>query len=330
MGSQNLFVMLENCRKKVISRSELNELILYSGKIALIFLKKRYPGYIPRIIRLNYEPADIAIDAIVPLFSCTKDDAGIYLSKVLNSWNTPIENELDAKYFLHKIIWESMEQHISKFLKETDPVFAKILASFHYHIEKLGLSKISCFGVSYIVKDKGSVMYSRLIDPDTFDSLPDELFYGSKDCMLRDLLRYIRENTSFCAAVPLNALIMRIKNLNEQELSFRAKSSNQVNIEDSIIFREIVESAFQQSVRKLEEIYHKSEKLDSAEIETIEMVLKDILKDIEQTGSTGGLFEYFNRYMPGVSRQDFYKKYHQVLDHSVRILKRNLKAGFQD
>jgi hypothetical protein len=66
---------------------------------------------------------NIAADAIAPLFSCNGTDNIIGIKKSLEQWEKPIENEAGADFFIHKVVWSRIAQHITKLLKETDPVF---------------------------------------------------------------------------------------------------------------------------------------------------------------------------------------------------------------
>jgi len=135
MTDKKYLSLIIKLKDQAIDQRGINQLILLSSRIAYSFLKSKKKNHFI-IPDQASSIMDIAIDAVTPLFLKNNRTGLLGLQTSLLNWNTTLETEEQAQFFLHKVVWNRIEQHLSGLLKEADPVFARILKTLYYHINE--------------------------------------------------------------------------------------------------------------------------------------------------------------------------------------------------
>ncbi len=261
--------------------------------------------------------SDIAIDAIAPLFQRDEIDSFFVIKKSFENWIPKIQTEEDAAYFLNKITAKNAEQHISTLLKNSDPFFAKILDSLNYFIRKEKYYKINYLGHIYIVETTIDDITANVIGTEQFEKLPVNLFIDQK-ALLKKIFNYLQSETHFYPAIPLNQLVQKIKYLN---ISFNALNESIDGCVKSLEVNEKVNAGFETAKELLISSYLNKNKLNETETESFEKTLKDISEDLKDGGINPGLFGYLQKHITGLSRDYYDKKYHNILEYLLRVMK---------
>ncbi len=310
------------------SQQSVNRLVEVCFKIAASQLRFNYKKIHKIILRDEISIEDVAIDSIVSLFE--KDDSGYFynLMSVFNSWNPPIKTEEDAFYFLNKLIQKRVEQHISFLLRESDPFFSKLMDSVNYLVKKYnpsepGLSsfkKISYLGTVYIINSDSEEISGKIIPIEEFEKLPALLFRERKN-LLQNIFHYLVSETSYASAIPFNALIHRLKDLNVSLYRIKEATSEQ---NEEIEIGSIISEALIKTYGKLEDSYVRKEKLSHKEGEIFKKTLTDLAKDIRDGGVDPGLCKYLSVHIHGLDEQTYKQKYHNILEYLLKVLKQNI------
>ncbi len=318
----SLHSLLKNISSSVLPEKEFNELIKNSLKISTAILSKRYYNYYPNFLNGDFSTTDFAIDSISPLF--IKDKLGeLPIKKSLLTWDKEITDEASAYYFLSKVIGNRIEQEISKKLKEADPFFAKILRSINYVIEKKNYSKTSYFGVVYILENVSAELNQKPSSAEFIEALPNNFFHGSNEKILVAVFDYLKKETDLYPAVPLNALIRRIKRYHSDNFT-NSLPPKQTNFDSNLDIENIVSCSLNDVTARLNTFYVEKGKLNKDESEIFRNVLVEYANDLKDGGVSRGLYDYFNAHMIDLSKEDFYEKYHHNLDYLIRLLKKGI------
>ena len=273
---------------------------------------------------LTFEEA--AISAITPLFCKDSDEQLLPIIKEFNSWHPPIKTEDDALYFLNKIISGRVEQQITHLLKEQDPFFAKILDSVNYLIKRGGYKKVSHFGKRYIVHSTCDDIKGKVIDQDSFEKLPSSLFQNRKT-FLADLLTYLENETDFFPAIPINSLVIRIRNLNGITLPFL---TNDFNFSSKFDIDEIVNLGLCHALKKLDDTYCTNGKLDKAESQSFKKALQDMAEDLKDGGVNRGLYDYLKQHISELEKTNYQNKYHNILEYLLKVMKNTIRENLNE
>jgi hypothetical protein len=309
---------------------EIRELIVHCSKIALTILHKRYENYLNHFAHQGITLQDIATDAIAPLFIKTKPNDVISLKRALDNWNQPINNEADANFFLFQIISSRIEQEITKKLKEADPFFGKILRSINHLVETNKIKKGSWFGISYIFDTQFDLVTQKPIEEELLEKLPSKMFVGSNDFIINNLFQYIKAETDYFPAIPLNALIRKVKNVNGSFLQQRNSEFAEVNFEEKLDVDLVINESLKILDERIDNFYFEKGKLDSHETIIFKKVLYELATDLKDGGISRGLYEYLNIHMINLTKEDFYNKYHSVLDYLLRQLKKEVAQKIEE
>jgi hypothetical protein len=298
------------------NEGKLNSTIEKSFKIGVRYLslvKKRFYNFLETN---NHSIEDSALDAITSLF--IKDGTGnLPIRKAYDNWKPPIKTEEEFNFFLHKIVANRIEQHISKLLRESDPLFNSILNSVNYLIKKNGYRKTKYFGVIYIVETGTAKISNKVISPDVFYLIPALYFYNDKN-LLRNLFSYLKEETNFFPAIPLNALILKYKKLKSSGFYYPDKIDSCAK---TFELNESLKKGLAAAKNKLDNSYVKKKKLTEEESQKIFNALKDICEDLVNGGVNPGLYEYLKPYYCEISMEDYKVKYHNIIEYLFKVMK---------
>lgn len=329
MPANQILYLLNQIIDGELQLNELKDLVGLCSKIALSVLRNRYESHSNRFLTQGLTFNDIALDSIASFF--IKDKSGeLPLRKALLSWDKEIKDEASAYYFLSKIISNRIEQEIAKKLKEADPFFGKILRSINHLVETNRINKSSWFGVVYLLEKKNNEIIQKPIESEFIKSLPAKLFIGSNEKIISNLFSYIKTETDFFPAIPLNALIRKIKQVNGSFLQQRSSETIEEHFEEELNVERIVNESLNAVNDKLEKFYLDKGKLNADETVVFKNVLIEISNDLKDGGVSRGLYEYLSPYMIGLSKEDFYRSYHQTLDYLLRLLKKEIADRLED
>lgn len=326
MKEFSLLQLIQKTKNETLTQAEINLLIEYSLKIAISFLKNNYKSKINHSLYYQDTLEDLAIDSIVPLF--IKNNSGILgLKRSLENWSTPIDDEINAEFFISKIVWKRTDQTLTNLLKEKDPFFEKILKTLSLCVAKNDLKKLRYFGTVYIVQDNLTELNSNLIKYDSFKNIPSEIF-GYKQIVLFDkLFEYIKTKTEYTPAIPLNLLVKRIK-------EFHIEKSKIEEIEfstddNSFIYDEIINTGLNSLQEKIDTFYIPNGRLSKDDSELLMASFEDITKDMLNGGMSGSLFDYLKFRKNTLTSEQFYNNYHTIMNNLLKNLKKTLTEFVQ-
>ncbi len=316
----NFYSTLQKIQTGHISQTELNRFIEKLFQIAHKFVKYN-SGRIKRII-IEYGSnilEDIAVDSIIPLVSQNRVDGKYFITTKFESWQPAVISEEDAEYFLFKIISLSVNQQISALLREFDPFFSKLLDSVNYFIKSQSYNKINVAGKIFITEPDFNLSHSHFIDREYLFNSPSELFLNKKE-LLPSLFEYYKEIFDGSIAIPLYDLIYKLKELNTSS-DFAQSFSNPA---ESFEIKEITKKGLESVLVRIEDSYLNKGKLDEKEFFQISEALKLIGNDLMDGGINPGLNYYLFETMPGLTKEAYQTKYHNIFEYMVKIYRQKL------
>ena len=293
-------------------------------RIAITTVAKKYPDTCRKLYNIDSTFEGIASDAIIPLFTSNNPGEPIGLLKSLQLWEKPIEKDEDADFFIHKVVWNRVAQHITRMLKESDPFFKKIHSSLKHYIDKNNYNKLSYFGIVFITETHNKAIVGQVISNEETENLPDTLFYCKYDKILENVFMFIEKETDYFSAIPLNALIRRLKSIKWNEHMDLNGVTAQPHFEDKMDINSIVASSLKHIYKNLDQSYSKGLRIDEKLLNAYKSTLKDIAEDLKNGGISRGLYEYLNFYMNDLSKDEFYKGYHSQLNYLIMQLKKTI------
>lgn len=307
-----------------VDHSGLNYLIELTQHFAGTYLKYRYKNLSRLLLVENVTLEEMAVDAIAPLFE--RDNKGLLkrINNAFRNWSPSIDTEEQALFFLNKLSAKSAEKYISGLLRESDPFFSKILRSINYIIKSRGYSKKQIMGTTYIVTES-TLDISRLPSHQFIYDLPAYLFISSKD-FISKVFRYIKEDTDKAEAIPVNALVIKIKKTGAQEffLNFNTEIENDLEI------KSIVDQAVSVTFDKLDSSYLNKKKIDQSDADALKKALQKIIIDLQDGGINTGLHKYLIEEIPSLSIEDYKKKYQNIFEYLYKVLKREITSQMKD
>jgi hypothetical protein len=303
------------------SQNSINKLVEICYKIALSNLRFNYKKIHQIASREELSLEDLAIDSIASLFE--KDESGSFhnLINPFNSWQPPIKSEEEALYFLDKLIQKRVEQHISFLLREADPFFSKLMDSVNYLIKKLNHKKVNYLGTVFIVYSaETEEIFGKTIPFEEFEKLPAKLFTERKN-LLQNIFKYLVSETNYISAIPFNALVYKLKELNVTLYNVSESTTEQ---NDGIEVESIITEALNKTFKKLEDSYLVKEKLTKVESEKIRKALINMAQDLKDGGVNPGLYKYLLAHYDELDENTYKQKYHNILEYLLKVLKQNI------
>ena len=137
--------ILESLKNGLQNSFEVNFLAKHCLKISKAYLQTKYFYLYKSNFSEYYNLEEIALDAIVPLFQNNNKDNDLVIIRSFKNWHNKIETENQADFFIHKIVWNRVEQQLTRVYKDNDPFFNKILNAVKYKVKTNGYKKISYF-----------------------------------------------------------------------------------------------------------------------------------------------------------------------------------------
>ncbi|MCL5030154.1 MAG: hypothetical protein M1480_14180 [Bacteroidetes bacterium] len=319
----NRLYKLSKVKVQNVQAADVKYVVESAYKIALNYLKQAYIRYQKLILHNDLQLEDIAIDSIAPLFIKNDSDQFYVLINAYNNWSPPIQTEEEAFFFLNKIVASRIEQHVTVLLRESDPVFGKILDSVNYIIKKEGCKKINYLGIIYAVRNNCKKIYGRVIDQEEFENLPSHLFMNKKN-VFNNLSNHIENELGYFPAIPIFSFMKQLKHIT---LSEYQKMYHEEFFYDQIEIEEFVNIGLNKAQEKLENFYLKNKKLSVVEFKYFSKALSDMAADLKNGGIKHGLFDYLNIYFPTLSRKKYNLKYRDILEYELKIMKKSIIAS---
>ncbi|MGE5401759.1 MAG: hypothetical protein ACM3S2_15265 [Ignavibacteriales bacterium] len=320
--TQSIFRTLQLLENNKLSANELNCLAKYCCDIAYVIVMKKKWKMSALFCDGEFSFRDFAIRAVTPLF--TADESSEYAIKVAyKNWDSPISSQTEAIEFLNKLIESRIEQYFYSYLRNSDPLFSRLLNFVLRLGKKSGLDKITRNGSILLVRPGTPRTNQRSVDEDNFCSLPSYLF-SDRNTMLLDIISYLEAETDFFPAVPVNMLVRRLKSLKENEYfisSMNVISNSGFEIDDMININDMVSFAVKKSTAKLEKSYLRKNKLDVQETGLLKAVIKDMATDIKDGGTCRGLHKYLDNYINNMNRETYESKYQNILEYLLKTIK---------
>lgn len=313
-----LYILNRICAEE-IERSEVNFLIELAQKFALTYLKYRYKNLGKVLLAEDVTLQELSIEAIAPLFERNETGRFIKIDKAFNDWVPKIETEETAVFFLNRLVAKSTEKYVSELLRQSDPFFSKILDSINYLILKLNYDKKQILGTTYIVEDADIVRIGTLPDSKFINELPSELFNDNKNAVSK-IFEYIKANTDRVPAIPLNALVLKIKQVRALGIRFSEISEDDNHTEiDSII-----DNSIKFTINKMNESYLLKGKINTDEAFAMETAIESIVYDMRDGGINPGLHKYLMEKIPELSFEEYEKRYQNIFEYLFKILKKEI------
>ena len=304
--------------------SEINLIAKYCLFLSKAYLKNKYFYYHNYDFSKNYNFEEIALDAVVPLFQKHKTEDQLNIIKSFLSWRNPIENEVQAEYFLHKLVFNRTEQHLTTVYKEIDPFYASVLNSVNYLIKQGGFYKLNYLGDKVIAQAKEVIAGGKIIDLNNFDNIPTSIFLSKKESLIKQIFNYIEEQTEFIAVIPVDFLVKRLKEIRINDFIQKASYGDRFNY-DLIYVDDIVKKSLEKTCLKVDNFYSMKEKYNADECQIIKNILTNIAEDLKNGGINKSLFDYYFELNSTIDSKVFYKKYYSTINYLIKDFKNTLK-----
>lgn len=298
-------------------QQELNAVIELSYHFALKYLHFRHRKIANLLLREEITIQELAIDSIAELFSKDGNENVIQLQTAFNKWQPKIKTEEDTLFFLNKIVSGRVEQYVFKLLRDEDPFFSKILDSVNYLIKQNNFYKIQFLGRTFISETENNDFTGKFITSEEFETLPPNLFLNRRQ-LLNRIFTYLKEETEFNLAIPLNELIYRLKHINFSDYlakDYEKSSSAKLEIDD------FIKTAFDSTLDKLHSSYLAKGKINEQEKTAFINALKEMSVDLCNGGISPGLYGYLSRHIPNLSEENYKEKYHNILEYLLKVMK---------
>jgi arsenate reductase-like glutaredoxin family protein len=316
-------------KENSLDKEDWDELFNYCRKIAKNYLFKRSTSY--KFLNSGPETLDdLAMESISSLFLNDSNDGNPGLLRSFENLRKDITSESQFNFILYKIIWHRAEQHITRILKDQDPVFARILKSLNYLLKKHNYRKENYFGKVFIVKYDTERIDYKVIDEDAFEGIPVELIFVRTGDDFEKLFSAIEKDFGYFPAIPLIALAGRIKQSLSNEYNSLIGYSTYNSGYNELRIDELINLGLNKSIAHLNSSYVDHKKLSRRESDLFIKGLKDVAEDAKNGGISRGLYEYLSKYKTDLTKEEFQTKYYQQFEYLVRIFKNSIADEILD
>ncbi len=317
--------ILSEIDSETITQVNLNKLIEVSFKLAIFNVRRN----INKIYNINKSGdltvEDIAIEAISNLFVTNEKRNMLNLKYSLITWNNPIENDTDGLYFLNKIVSMRVNQYLYKLLKESDPLFSKVLDAVNHCIKKDNYKKVVAFGKTYIVDEGIDEIDGDTITAEELNNVPVNFDYTKND-VLSNLFKYLEKHTSYYQAIPLNALVKRI--LFNYQKDYESQSFHVSSPMDRICVEDIVKISIEKTITMLKGTYLEKGKISEQDAFVLGKTIIDIANDLKEGQLNWGIYNYLEVYVPDLTKEIYKDKYQNILEYLVKKFKSYVKEQY--
>jgi len=318
--------ILHNILEHKHTTAELNSLIESCYNISLSILKSKFSTNGLQLFYDGLQIEDVAMDAIIPLF-VNNSEGLLGIERSMMVWDKNIDDEAEAEHFLVQIIWKRVEQTITKLLKERDPIFEKIHKTLTTCIYNEKLKKIHHIGTVYVLREETSCKSKNFMDDEFFQSIPSSFFKLKQIKLFDKIFEFIKSESNFDLAIPLNNLVKKIKFYYFQ--SYRANYSTQTKFDDNFIYNDIVDKGLKTIDDKIETYYVGRNKISGKDADYIMSSFNNISLDVKNGGIHGSLYSYLEKSKPSLTQNEFYSEYHNIMNYLFNQFKMEIVKNFE-
>ncbi len=134
-------------------------------------------------------------------------------------------------------------------------------------------------------------------------------------------MNYLKSETDYFPAIPLNELVLRLKYLN---FSGFKKPDGSLDRIIEIELDEIVNSGLDSTLDKLKNSYLITQKLSEREYKVFKKALIDMADDLKNGGVNPGLYKYLLEYWINLNMEEYQNRYHNIIEYLLKTLKENI------
>lgn len=321
MDKFSLYNLLLALKDGLISERELNKLYIHCLDVSKNYLRIKYSESIRDYDRYNTTITDLAVEAIEPLFTKTSAESFGILSSLKN-FSKDITNNSEATFFINRVVWRRSDQAFFSLLKKNDPFFEKIHRTLSTCISNNQYKKVSYFGTIYIVNQDIEEITGYVIPYEEFLQLPIKLFLAKQSNLLNGILTHLNNDTEYFPAIPYNCLIKKIKEINLQEYIGDRPSDRLI---DKTEIDEIINKSVLFVQEKLQKIYVETSKIDKETGTILIDSFKLIGEDLKNGGMYGTLFDYISTENNALTKSEFYKNYHGIMNYLFNQFRNHIR-----
>lgn len=321
MNTLNTFELLKKFEDNNFNKQELNDFIKYCFNISYSSIKRSYSKKLIPSFTDKQTLEDLAIDSIVPLFTSHGTNR-LGILKALDGWKSPITDNIESDYFVLKLVWKRTDQTVTKFLKELDPVFGKVLKTLNLCIATNSIKKIRYFGTVYIVEETVHEISDCIPENDFLDRVPYSILKYTQLELFNALFAYIKEETDYFPAIPLNLLVKKIREMHAEQ--FNIETKDYADHSDEFIYDSLLKKEMGIINKNIYSFYLPQKRINEEEAEYILASFNDISADLLNGGVHSSLYDYLKFRNNELTREEFYSKYHNIMNYLYKRLKSNL------
>ena len=311
------YKFLQDLGANKYNKIDLDNFIEKLTKIAESYIRYNY-SRIKKIVNPFQDSfRSIALEAITPMFLESNYNDQFIIVDLIKNWNPPINSEEESLFFLNKVISNRIEQHISLKLRESDPLFSKLLNSINYLIRSGGYNKVNYLGKVYLTESTNKKIDWVVIDDSEFQKIPSYLFYEKKT-LLQSLFEFLKTETNYFPAIPLNELIFKLKHISQSDYVY--KNSHE-DVVEQIEIDETVDSGLKYIEDKLKSAYYDKNKIDQAEYKNFKKALNILAIDLRNGGISSNLYSYLHPQFDELTKETYQRNYHNIFEYLVKLFK---------
>ncbi len=157
-------------------------------------------------------------------------------------------------------------------------------------------------GKVYITEAGNSISFSNVISDEEFEDIPAKIFCGKKN-LLSSIFDYLKNETNYVPAVPLNEFVIKLKHLN---LSSHTSSNSTNHFAGELEISEVVNAGLRYTEDRLQHSYVNTGKLNQDEYESFCTALRLMADDLEDGGINPGLHKYLTPYFTELSIEEYH------------------------
>lgn len=302
-----------------LGQKEITIFVEYCYKLALGHAKHHLNKNPNLYYNAEISAGNLAVDAVADLFSSSSENQFSQIISSFKNWNPEITTEDEAAFFINSLVMRKVNQQYQAALSYYDPFYAKILHSVDHLVKKENLVKDYYLGVCFICKEKIKDVHGKFIDEDSFEKLPVQLFKQRK-MMLQNVLGYLEQETEFFPAIPLHALIQKIKHIDLNPYLFKEYEEETISFSAD----ELITVSLQKTIEKLEQSYVEKKKVSREVAEIFKRSFAEMGEDLKDGGLKPNLYYYVEQVSNELSKEEFHAKYHNIYEYLTKLFKQNI------
>lgn len=323
------------------TESDLEDLIMSMVRLILPLIKKQSGLYLKLA---GYQPRDIALLTVSPLFIRNRQDRFPVLEKLFN-WKTVekfmVASEADFRRYLRNILARRLKQTFYYLSSEIRPERTKIKREILYALKKLPGCRI----------DKGNGRTQVIIRPDGPAKVKPTLLREDQ----ADRLLEICLNQGLGGLQIPKFFKKLVEVMSDQKLAAEVSLNNLLEIyietQRNYLLSEIsqgpapwthpeTETSSTNLSNWIEELkarntlllnrYLARNKIGKKEMEAYLKALNDLLQDWQDGGQEKSLYDYLKKYAPEISSEEYRKEKRKILEYLVKTSRDFLKIKLHE